>query len=244
MKKILLSCVLVFSLFTTLSAQDLMTAIESKNYEQVERLLQTGSKVNKPNREGQYPLWHAVWNNDGEMVRLLIRYGADVNQKFKAKKAGISCLHIASQEGFLNIVQILVENGAGVDEKGAGNQTALRVAARNGRTDIVKYLMEKGAEIDTRGDDQATPLEAAAGKGHMDIVEMLLAAGANINHQDKDRDTPLGEAAYNGQEAMVKYLLEKGADASLKNKEGYTAADRARLAGQNKIADLLRALGK
>lgn len=244
MRKILLA-VISACLVQVLSAQNLIPAIEAKNYASVEQQLQSGAKVNKPIKGGQFPLWNAVWNNDAGMVKLLLKYGADPNQEFKNKDGKkITCLDIAAQEGLLGIVRLLVEGGAGVDVKSVGGHTPLRVAARNGRTEVVKYLVDKGAEIDTKGDDGATPLEHAAGKGHLDIVVLLLDKGANINHQDNDRDCPLGEAAKGGREEVVKYLLAKGASTSLKNNDGRTPQELARLAGQNRIAELIGAAGK
>ena len=244
MRKMILA-LLALCLLQAVHAQNLITAIEAKDYASVEGQLQSGAKVNKPVKSGQFPLWVAVWNNDTAMVKLLLKYGADVNQGFKAKDGQkITCLDIACQEGLEAVVRLLVEGGAGVDIKSVGGHTPLRVAARNGRTEIVKYLVAKGAEIDTKGNDLATPLEHAAGKGHLEIVAFLLEQGANINHQDKDRDCPLGEAAKGGREEVVKYLLAKGADTSLKNNDGHTPQELARLAGQNKIAELIAAAGK
>lgn len=241
----MIGTLLAFCLLQVASAQNLIPAIEAKNYGEVERLLQSGAKVNKPIKSGHFPLWNAVWNKDTAMVKLLLKYGADANGAFKAKDGQkITCLDIACQEGLDAIVRILVEGGAGVNIKSVGGHTPLRVAARNGRTEIVKYLVAQGAEIDTKGNDQATPLEHAAGKGHLEIVAFLLEKGANINHQDKDRDCPLGEAAKGGREEVVKYLLAKGADTSLKNNDGHTPQELARLAGQNKIAEMIEAAGK
>ena len=58
---------LIISLLTVspfVSAQKLLQAVEAKNYEQVELYLKKGEKVNKPTKEGHFPLWNAVWNHD------------------------------------------------------------------------------------------------------------------------------------------------------------------------------------
>lgn len=227
-------------LFITVSAQDLYEAVDAKDHAKVESLLKAGAKVNKTNKKNQFPLWIALWNNDVQMVKLLIANGADVNQKFKGKDANINCLEIAAQNGSFEIAKLLVDAGAPFDVKGIKGCTPLRTACRNGRTDIVIYLVDKGADVDSKAEDMATPLEAAAGKGHLEIVQMLVEKGANVNHQDKEGDTPLGEAAKYGYVEVVKYLLSKGADVSLKNQQGYTAQDLARNAGQAKVEEMLK----
>lgn len=233
---------ILFILLTTstfVSAQKLLEAVEAKDYAAVEQYLKDGEKVNKV-KNGQFPLWQAVWKNDTAMVSLLLKYGADANQKFKKKEGDLTLLGVAAQEGSLEVAQLLVNGGADVNEKSFVGHAPIRIAARNGKIDLIKYFLSKGAEVDTEGDDRATPLEHAASKGHLEIVQLLFEKGADINHQDKDGDFPLGEAAKSGFIDVVKYLLSKGADTTLKNKEGYTAQDMARFAGQGKIELLLK----
>jgi ankyrin repeat protein len=240
MKQALLAFAFQLLLTPLLFSQKLIEAVEAKNYDQVQQHLKNGENVNKTNDQGQFPLWNAVWNEDTKMVALLLKGGADPKQTFKGKEAQSTCLEIAAQEGFLDIVKLLVSAGADIHHRGFRGHTPLRVAARNGRTDLVKYFISKGSEIDSRGDDGATPLEHAASKGHLDIVKLLVESGANINIQDKEGDFALGEAAKGGFIEVVNYLLVNGADISLKNAEGNNAQQLAKLAGQAKIEELLK----
>jgi ankyrin repeat protein len=233
-----------FFLFTLLlhvyaSAQDLLRAVDGKDYKAVEVAIKAGENVNAANEKGMFPLWLAVWNQDARMVDLLLRNGANAKQTFKGE-AEIALLDVATQEGPLDVVQLLVKAGADYNKPDSHGQTPLRTAARNGHTGIVKYLLAKGAEVDTKGNDGATSLEHAASKGHLEIVKLLVEKGANVNVQDKEGDFALGEAARHGFLAVVSYLLDKGADVTLKNGEGNTAEELARLAGQPRIQALLK----
>jgi ankyrin repeat protein len=239
MRKLLTTCCLFFATVTLLSAQNLLNAVEAKDYKMAGQAIRAGEDVNEKNDKGMFPLWSAVWNGDAKMVEMLIKAGGDARQKFKGEKE-ISLLDISAQEGPLEVAQLLVRAGCDVNEKDLRGQTPLRIAARNGRTDIVKYFLSKGADVDTKGDDGATPLEHAASKGHLDIVKLLVDKGANVNLQDKEGDFPLGEAARHGFIDVVNYLLNKGADTNLKNQDGNTAEELARLAGQAKIQHLLK----
>jgi ankyrin repeat protein len=238
MKKIILFVGLLL-VSSSLFSQKLYRAVESNDYAEAENLLKAGAKVNAYAKNGLLPLWRASADNRPELVRLLIQYGAEVDRRIKVSPGGGSSLEMACQEGHLEVVQILVDNGANVNDRGFLGFTPIRVAARNGHLEIVKYLAEKGAEIDARADDKATPLEHAAAKGHYEIVEYLLGKGANLNNKDKDGDFPLGEAAKYGHEEIAKLLLKKGADAGLTNKEGLTAYLLAKRHGQAKIVKLL-----
>ncbi|MDF2192938.1 ankyrin repeat domain-containing protein [Paraflavitalea sp. CAU 1676] len=244
MYKLFVTLAMAIGLSSMTNAQNLLEAVEAKDYVKTEQLLKEGAKVNKANKDGQFALWKAVWNDDEKMVELLLKNNADAKQLFKGKDGSFSCLSIASQEGFLNIAKLLVDAGADPNEKNFRGHSPLRIAARNGRTELVKYFVSKGAEADTRGDDGATPLEHAAGKGHLDIVTILVEHGANVNNQDNDKDFPLGEAARSGYIDIVNYLLSKGADISLRNKEGQSALDLARISGQAKVEELLKQKAK
>jgi ankyrin repeat protein len=236
-------CFLVFSFFVlhSLTAQDLISSVDSKDHRKAEALLRSGASATSIDSKGRFPLWLATWNGDTAMVGLLLLHGADANQAFKNEKgASISCLDVACQNGLTEIAVLLIDHGAKVDLKGAFGHSPLRIASRNGNLDIVKILIGKGARIDTEGEDLATPLESAAGKGHLDIVKVLIEAGAKVNHQDKDGDTPLHEAARGGYLEVAQYLLSKGADTSIKDSDGSTAGDIARSSGQPKVAELLK----
>src|SRR5690349_16178177 len=117
MKRTIYVLLLMLALTPLLPAQKLIDAVESKDYEAVKKYIDNGEKVNKPNKEGQFALWAAVWNHDTQMVELLLKNGADAKQKFKGKDANIACLEISSQEGLLEITQLLVNAGADIDER-------------------------------------------------------------------------------------------------------------------------------
>ena len=55
-------------------------------------------------------------------------------------------LHLASSNGALRVVRLLLEHGADVEAMGNDRMTALQEAAYRGRDEIVKLLREHGAE--------------------------------------------------------------------------------------------------
>ena len=52
------------------------------------------------------------------MVRLLVEYGANVNSQLKVSLGRLTPLMLAAQFGVLDVAQVLVENGAVVQQKG------------------------------------------------------------------------------------------------------------------------------
>ena len=91
--------------------------------------------------EGSTALMKAVYGGHGEVCKVLLAAGADVN--FKEVGTGRTALHRAALQGFAHIIQILVDGGA--DVKGDAGATALNVASMFGHTEVEKVLMGAGA---------------------------------------------------------------------------------------------------
>ena len=53
---------------------------------------------------------------------------------------------MASDEGYLEIVRLLLDYGADVAARGSDDSTPYQLATRNGFDDIAKLLLEHGAE--------------------------------------------------------------------------------------------------
>lgn len=81
------------------------------------------------------------------VVNKLIERGANVNEPSKSDLNWFNMpLMIASWHGILDIVSLLIENGACIDQQDKGNgYTPLIKAVINGHTDVVAYLLEHGA---------------------------------------------------------------------------------------------------
>jgi ankyrin repeat protein len=114
-------------------------------------------------------------------------------------ESGQTPLLLASGNGYPDIVEFLLQNGADANSASSGD-TPLITVAQN-------YIMDK--------DDQ------------LSIVEKLISAGANVNFQDKYGKTSLILATESVSPKIVSKLLLSGADISIKDKCGNTAMDIA-----------------
>ncbi len=72
-----------------------------------------------------------------------------------------------------DIVAILLERGADINEAGSDGKTALIRAAWYGHTDVVKILLEKGADVNAKDKKGKTALNYAVEKDHTDIAHQL-----------------------------------------------------------------------
>jgi ankyrin repeat protein len=74
-----------------------------------------------------------------------------------------SPIHEAALAGDVELVKLLIENGADVDDRDVQGYTPLLLAIQAGHTDIAKVLIANGADVNARsasdGGDYVTPLD-------------------------------------------------------------------------------------
>eukprot|EP00668_Euglena_longa_P017173 GGOE01021531.1.p1 GENE.GGOE01021531.1~~GGOE01021531.1.p1 ORF type:complete len:248 (+),score=54.51 GGOE01021531.1:27-770(+) len=105
---------------------------------------------------------------------------------------GDTCLYIASELGFLNVVCLLLRFGAAVDARSGPKQnTALHAACGAGYAPVAAYLIDCGAEVDARNADLQTPLHIACVNGWQLLIQFLIGRGADIRSQDGGGQTPI-----------------------------------------------------
>ena len=91
------------------------------------------------------PLIMAARGGHEEVIRVLLKAGAEVN---KMVKHGMSPLHLAVSFGHIEIVKLLLESGADPNEESSGRVTSLQLAALKGYHDVCKVLLQAGARVD------------------------------------------------------------------------------------------------
>ncbi|KAF0684072.1 Aste57867_23918 [Aphanomyces stellatus] len=88
---------------------------------------------------------------------------------------------MASGNGYLDVVKLLLANGASVDNARTDEGcTPLFIASNFGHADIVKLLLAHGADVNKAMHDGDTPLIRSSFCGHLEIVRSLVEMGANL----------------------------------------------------------------
>ncbi len=127
----------------------------------------------------------------------------------------------ASNYGRTQIVKMLVESGASVNQKASSENllnTPLRTAVINGSYDIVEYLIQNGADVNTNSfRPMLMELPADDSDDSIKIAKLLIKSGADINNVD------FGRYAYSGALKTVETLLKSGLNPNWQNYEGANA---------------------
>jgi len=128
--------------------------------------------------------------------------GDDVNI---VGESGRTALILASMNGRIEIVELLLAKGADPNIVDKYDKTALIVASISGNTDIVKLLLDRGTDLDIV-DNYGTALMWTSMYGRIDIVELLLAKGSDPNIVNKHGKTALMIAIISGSTYIVKLI--------------------------------------
>jgi ankyrin repeat protein len=108
-----------------------------------------------------------------------------------------TALHGAAAFGHTEILRLLLERGAAVDQTdGDQFRTALMAAVGNGHFGAVEVLLEHGADCNAADDYGETVLIRAAGSGNAQVVRALLAAGADPSQSGELLRLPHEEAEH------------------------------------------------
>lgn len=173
--------------------------------------------VTKTDIKGRTLLHHALFLSEPiKTIASLIDKKADVNAACWIDDDQVRPLHIATQQGRLDIVNLLLEKKVDVDAPTSGGVTALHFAVLGSHFEIASILIANKANINaTTAFYKATPLSVAVQTGCTDILKLLITQGANINLRRLNGATALYLAAEKGRLDMVQLLFANHADIEL-----------------------------
>ena len=151
---------------------------------------------------------------------------------------GWTALMAAAKKGSLALVDYLVDNGADIEKKNTGGQTALDIANEWQQKDVASYLLavdkfkkggwtaldfgdtalvklfveKKKLDVNAKDSTGKTVLMEAAKYGYKHIVKLLLEKGANVNAIDDNGNTPLIYAAKYGEKVGSPKIFKDSTD--------------------------------
>ncbi|KAL8948546.1 MAG: hypothetical protein Q9222_005280 [Ikaeria aurantiellina] len=200
----------------------LIDAIYDGDEEHVIRILERGASVEARCVDCMSPLMHAVITGHEGIVGTLLRWKADQD----ALTSGWTPLHMATDNGNLGIMKLLLKHDADIDSKAPFTYTPpvtpnarARAKANNEPDPISDPVPEE--------ERTWTPLLRAASKGDEPAVRLLLDYGANIEARSPSQATPLMLACEALHFDVVDLLLMRNANVHAADKNGWQPLHRA-----------------
>ena len=221
--------------------------LDNKNFAILEYLIAKGADVNYKLDGGTFLLSIVGTTKNRkprvEYLKKFLTYKPDINHM---AAGSFSALHRATMAGFVEYMEILLDNGANIDIKSLETGgTPLHTAANRKFIDATRYLIKRGANLEILDNEGFTPLSVAAHEYILQNVQALVEAGAKINVKTTtDNMTPLIAATMNinplnhgDSMDVMKYLLDKKADVNFPAADGKTALMTAAASSNNGQAE-------
>lgn len=197
--KIHLYIVLVLLSFTFSSCFDLNEKqIISRIKQYTNQNISLDSILIYKNKYGENVLFTAVEKNDYEMVEFLLEKNINVND---TTSTGLTALMLAKE---LEIIKLLVENGADINAKDNQGWTALTYFLSNNTLEQLEYLFSKGGNINTKTNAGYNLLYYAILNGSLETIEFLIKKNIQFNLNSFE----IQNALYIARERDYSHILE------------------------------------
>jgi len=188
--------------------------IKLKDTAGLERALELGAHASSPTLYGgKTPLHEAAEDNNVECMALLLRFGADLEER---NNGGETALHCASEHmeasawlldhgadleakdkkgktpvfhaalGHWSTLDLFLRRGADVSVVDQAGDTVLAQAIHSEDLSCVLRVLEHGCDVNQRDGGQWTPLQLAINRTNRQAFDALLAYGASVAHDPSD----------------------------------------------------------
>ena len=138
--------------------------------------------MNSKDQCGVPALHWAVRSSNTEILRLMLRKGADVRT---VDSRGETVLHQAARGRDRDLLQLLLDNGGNcrdlINQKTKHGHSPLHTAVRNDRAELVSLLLEHGADINMTDGQGWSALHLAVIRGHSDCVVSILHLATRVD---------------------------------------------------------------
>ena len=139
-------------------------------------------------------------------------------------------LMLALEKNYVDIMDILLEKGANIDERNSDGYTILIKSIRNKNLEAIKLVLKYKPNIEILSNTKRTALYYTINDFNIDSIKLLLDAGAYM-YSKNNSDSPFikvidNDLSYKGCNAS-KLFFEKGADIKMLNKNGVEYLRRA-----------------
>ncbi|XP_078001486.1 uncharacterized protein LOC144453981 isoform X2 [Glandiceps talaboti] len=206
-------------------------AAEEGLTEIVEILMKLMKDINCTTKGGSTPLFLAAKDGHTQTVKTLNRAGASISlRKVRGEMSPLQiaaqnghivtveylvkngameftgAFHAAIEKGYVDIVRLLKDSGANVNEKNIVGDYPIHLAAWNGHCNVIQYLLKMGAIINACNKHGDTALHYAAFSGEKEALEVLLNNGADSFVQNNKGETAYDRAHSENHESIASIL--------------------------------------
>lgn len=234
------------------AVDDIFTAIIANDADMCQRYLRSSTALTQTDGLGCTPLHWAARLNRQELIKLLMRHGANATATDTRDRTPADCaraaghadsvrliattalqqrnipakytehLHRTTAAGDTALLRLLIDAGADLDKTDKAGWPLLHTAVLNNQANCIPYLLQRGVYASATSAGGYSALHLAVAMGRTDCVQKLVADATLINLRTRDGCTPLHLAVRLGHPDCVHLLLKAGANVHLRNERGDT----------------------
>jgi len=150
------------------------------------------------------PLWCAAVADKLEVVRTLIRHGAEVNALSDTQSTPVrSACYMTN----IDIVRYLIEKGADIHRPNINGGTCLINSVQS--VELCRFLIEQGASVNSVDNSGNLALHYAIREGRFDAVRLLLQHGSDTLICNDFGDDAIQTAALRGHAGILEFLIQE-----------------------------------
>jgi hypothetical protein len=197
---------------------------DTKNLARLRFFLELGANIETPMPKGyserffHTPLWVAVRRDNVPMARVLLEKGANVRNHSnssspQARARRRSIMHAAQSA---EMVQLLLDHGADLEEKNEFGETPLWTYTRRNDIAAMRVVLQAGAEVDPVRSVDVRPSGGARELTilhhsmwcSVEAIKILLEFGADLKEEVGNSHNSWHSAAMMGNTAVLRFLME------------------------------------
>ncbi len=194
---------------------------ENENYKAVlEEILLNGEvNLTQMNSEGNPYLFDPVEHGNFDLVKLLVKYGADINLKNKEgynvvyyyMSQNITFRRVVDQKNYLVMLRNIISLGADVNSRDDFGGITLHKAILDNDLQTIKILLNAGADINAVDNKGRSMMHNCMWQNKIKIVRLLYSYNKKlINLPDKFGVLPINYAAFLGYNELVIEMIDSG----------------------------------
>ena len=194
--------------------------------------------VDITNDDGWTPLQLCSKNGTCGFFHSLVEMGSDV---FLKTNDGANCLHIAAENGNLDLCKMLLEKyDFDIHMKDDRGATPLHFCALSGNQELFNFFVRMGSDVFMKTNHSNTCLHIAAQENHFSICKGLLENYSfNVNMKNDKGATPLHFCAVNGNCELFLLFIKVGSDVYLTTNNGMNCLSIALEKGNWNLCQIL-----
>lgn len=192
----------------------LFEAASANHVTAVKNIVRTCIPATEASVQDDIALQRAARSAASGSVRALLALGADPTYRDAQGFEAVAMLAIPAQHNLTpgedqakaRLVEVLVAQGASVDQPIRDGTAPLALAAGGGLHKVAAALIRAGAEVDHQNRQGVTALMAAAMGDNPSLVRLLVTAGADLQVKDDQGMSALDHARRWARASLIDYL--------------------------------------